>query len=68
MSCPDDTDLNGEAGLCAFTALFAVNTVTERADDGGVRSEGQIVVSPLAEDCNQVSVEWVVLSVRVCCP
>ena len=63
-----DTHLNGEAGLCAIAALVTVNAAAEGANDGRVRSEGQVVVRPLAKDGDQVSVERVVLHIRVCCP
>lgn len=53
--------LDGEAGLCALTALFTVDAVAEGADDGGVRGKGQVVVGPLSEDGHQVSVEGIAL-------
>ena len=65
LSFEKGTDLDGEAGLCAVTAGVTVNAVVERADAGGVRGEGQVVVRPLAEDGHQVRVEPVVLHVRV---
>ena len=60
-----DTNLNREAGLCAVAAMFAINPVTERADGRRVRGESQVVVCPLAEDCNQVSVEGVAVHILV---
>lgn len=57
----DGVYLDGEAGLCALTALFTVDAVAEGAYDGGVRSKGQVVVGPLPEDGHQVSVEGIAL-------
>lgn len=57
--------LDGEAGLRALAALFAVDAVAEGADDGGVRGKGQVVVGPLPEDGHQVSVERVAVHPRV---
>lgn len=62
-----DTHLNGEAGFCASAALVTVNSTAEWLDDGRVRGEGQVVVRPLGKDGDQVSVERVVLHIRVCC-
>lgn len=53
--------LDGEAGLCALTALFTVDAIAEGADDGGVRGKGQVMVGPLSEDGHQVSVEGIAL-------
>ena len=60
-----DTHLNGEAGLCAIAALVTVNAAAEGANDGRVRSEGQVVVRPLGKDGEQVSEERV--GVHNCC-
>lgn len=57
--------LDGEAGLRVVAALFTVNAVTEGADDGGMRGEGQVVVGPLPEDGHHVSVEGVTVHPRV---
>jgi len=60
-------NLDGEAGLCPFTALVTVNPITERANHRRGRSQGQVMIRPLAEHCHHVSEEWVALHIRVCC-
>ena len=66
LSCRD-TDLDGETRIRAFTALVTVDPVIEGVDDRRVRSEGQVMIRPLAKDCHQVSVEWVTVHILIFC-
>lgn len=47
--------------------MLTVDATTEGTDGGRVRGEGQVVVRPLTEDCNQVSVERVTVHISVRC-
>lgn len=61
------TYTNGEAWLCAITAVVTVDAAVERADARGVRCEGEVMVRPLAEDGDQVCVEIVIDNILVAC-
>ena len=62
-----NTNLNGDAGLNLFTALFTVNTIAEGTNAWGERCEAKIMIVPLAKKGRHEGVLSVIHHVSIKC-